>query len=136
MIKWESKLSVKVKEIDEQHRQFIDILNRLGDMVNARDLPERMGLVLQELTEYAEKHFATEEGYFDKFSYEGIEEHKKAHQELKASIAGFVEKRNDPAKDVYETYLELLDFLADWLVNHLEDMDMKYVKCFNDHGLF
>lgn len=136
MIKWESKLSVKVKEIDEQHQNFIGIINQLSDMVNARDLPERMDVVLKELTEYANKHFATEEGYFDKFNYEGADEHKAAHQELKSSIAGFIDKRNNPAKDVYETYLELLEFLADWLVNHLEDMDMKYVKCFNDHGLF
>ena len=136
MIKWEPKLSVKVKEIDEQHQNFISIMNRLGEMVNSHDLPEKMDQTLQELTEYAEKHFVTEEGYFDKFNYEGAEEHKEKHSELRSKIAGFIEKRSDPAKDVYETYLELLDFLADWLVDHLEDMDMKYVKCFNDHGLF
>lgn len=135
MIKWEPKLSVKVKEIDEQHQNFISIMNHLGEMVNARDLLERMDLVLQELTEYAERHFATEEGYFDKFNYEGAEEHKEKHRELKLKIAGFIEKRSDPAKDVYETYLELLDFLADWLVDHLEEMDMKYVDCFREHGL-
>lgn len=135
MIKWEPKLSVKVKEIDEQHQNFIKILNELGEMVNARDLPERMDSVLQELTEYAEKHFSTEEGYFDKFNYEGAEEHKEKHSELRSKIAGFIEERSNPVKDVYETYLELLDFLADWLVDHLEDMDMKYVDCFREHGL-
>ena len=30
---------------------------------------------------------------------------------------------------------ELVDFLEDWLINHLMTVDQKYVKCFHDHGL-
>jgi hemerythrin len=30
---------------------------------------------------------------------------------------------------------DLIDFLEDWLINHLLDMDQKYKKCFHDHGL-
>jgi hemerythrin len=32
--------------------------------------------------------------------------------------------------------VEFMDFLTDWLVDHLETEDQKYVKCFHDHGLF
>ena len=77
-------------------------------------------------------HFATEEKYFDEFKYEGAEEHKAEHRKLEKSVADM--QKRAKAGDLTFT-VELLDFFEDWLIKHLAEMDQKYVKCFNEHGL-
>ncbi|MEI7765731.1 MAG: hypothetical protein WCI93_04085, partial [bacterium] len=50
---------------------------------------------------------------------------------------------NDKLNTLKEKYLnytvefafELVDFLEDWLLNHLMVVDQKYIKCFHEHGL-
>lgn len=131
-IPWTNELSVGVKEIDEQHQMFLGILNELCDILaNARPIPE-IADVLRQLTAYANFHFATEEKYFDKFHYELADEHKEEHKKLLARVMEF----NKRFETEGETILpELLDFLEDWLVDHLSEQDKKYVKCFSEHGL-
>ena len=34
-----------------------------------------------------------------------------------------------------EISFELIDFLEDWWIYHLQNQDQKYVKCFKEHGL-
>jgi len=135
MIKWDNKLSVNVEEIDEQHKNFINILNKISNAVNKKNIAEDLEKFLNELILYANFHFSTEEKYFDKFNYEGSKEHKAEHQQIKNKIKEFVSKKESKNADIYIVYFDLLDFLADWLVNHLKNMDMKYIKCFNDNGL-
>jgi len=132
-IQWNESHSVNVKEIDEQHKTFIGILNKIYDLVYQRIDQAELKKILDELVAYAEKHFQTEEGYFDKFNYEHSEEHKKEHLKLKTQIGDFYKKLE--AGEV-EISVELLDFLENWLVDHLDIQDKKYIKCFNEHGLF
>ena len=131
IITWQDEYSVNVKEIDDQHKHFIGILNRLYMAIQASDTAVLSPLI-DELVAYATKHFATEEKYFDQFHYEGATEHKEEHAKLAATVAeSLARKTEDPLTLSYE----LLDFLEDWLVNHLNTMDKKYVTCFAEHGL-
>jgi hemerythrin-like metal-binding protein len=130
-IEWKDEYSVGVGIIDEQHKHFVGILNRLYDTIQNDDqslLPE----ILKDLTDYAVYHFNTEEKYFDQFKFSGSDEHKLEHKKLKEKVAGFLSRKDeDPLRVSYE----LLDFLEDWLVHHLAELDKKYTKCFKDHGL-
>lgn len=132
-IQWNDSYSVNVKEIDEQHKKFIEILNQMYDFIYAQKDKLEIRKILDQLTEYANLHFKTEEGYFDKFNYENSVEHKEEHKKLKNQVVDFYKKIESGQVEIS---LELLNFLENWLVDHLEIQDQKYVKCFNDHGLF
>lgn len=130
--KWKEEYSVGVKEIDDQHKHFIDLLNRICDAVGGNKSLAELEVLFQELAEYAKKHFATEEKYFDKFSYPEAEEHKLKHREMWQDVQDI---RNMKDKDAIDFYGSVVYFLIEWLENHLEKEDQKYKECFSAHGL-
>ena len=132
-IAWSDDLSVNVKEIDDQHQVFLGILNNLYDVAHRIEERDELANILRQLVAYAAFHFATEEKYFDKFDYEWADEHKEGHRELLARALKFKERY---AAEGEEVLVELVEFLEDWLREHLTKEDKKYTKCFNNHGLF
>lgn len=131
---WKPEYSVHVQVIDNQHKHFISILNKLLHELTKGEPKEVVGNTLDSIVDYAKLHFSTEERYFDEFNYKGAEEHKGEHKKLMEKIDVLKAKRDttdDPVGLVFET----LDFLEDWLIYHLINMDQKYVSCFQEHGL-
>ena len=129
-IKWDKRHSVGVKIIDEQHKHFIELLNKLYECLGSDDT-SKLADIISNLADYTELHFKTEEDYFEKFNYEGAAEHKVTHDEIRAKVKGFLDKKGDPKAIGFE----LLYFLERWLFIHLDGKDKKYTECFNQHGL-
>lgn len=129
---WKDEYSLGIKEIDEQHKYFVNLLDNIYQTVLTNEDRKLIGDKLNELKDYTIKHFATEEKYFDEFAYPEAEEHKLAHRDLEKNVLDFQEKFKN---NKIEVSFDLIDFLEDWLIEHLAHMDMKYVKCFHDHGL-
>ncbi|MFZ4632297.1 MAG: bacteriohemerythrin [Patescibacteria group bacterium] len=130
--KWEDNYTFNIAEIDAQHRHFVSILDSIyGSIINSAPKKEQ-GILLDSLVEYAVLHFKTEENYFDKFNYSGSNEHKEEHRKLKEKVLAFQKNFNEGQKDIS---IELIDFLEDWLIDHLMVMDKKYVDFFHEKGL-
>lgn len=129
---WKEEYEMGINVIDEQHKYFVGLINELYDSILNRQTHEKLGEILSKLIDYAALHFDTEEKYFDKFHYEGSDEHKAKHKELKEKVLDFRERFNE---DKIELSFDLIDFLEDWLGEHLRDMDFKYRDCFKQSGL-
>lgn len=119
-------------EIDSQHKYFVSILNRAYASITNMEEPTVFAEYLKEIKAYATKHFETEEKYFDKYNYSGAADHKFEHQKLKEKVLAF-EKDFNQGK--INDFFVIVDFLENWLVDHLQIMDQKYVTCFKEHGL-
>jgi hemerythrin-like metal-binding protein len=131
-LNWEETYSVGVAEIDNQHKQLFATINELLDAINTNSPEETLGNIIEALLQYKNIHFDTEEKYFKQFNYEGTEEHLQKHRE-------FSEKLN-ALKEKYPTYniefaFALVDFLENWLIDHLMTTDQKYKNCFQSNGL-
>lgn len=136
-ITWGPTYSVDVKMIDLQHQKLFSILNTLYDEIHGKSNDKAtMPIVedtLLDLKTYVQFHFAEEAKYFKKFQYEKTEEHNAQHS--------FYEKK---INELYERYLggeanmenEIIDFLDEWILNHINIADKEYTKCFHDHGLY
>jgi hemerythrin len=132
LINWSDSLSVNVKEIDLQHRKLIDMINELNEAMRVGKGKESLGKILNGLISYTATHFKQEERYFDKYGYPDTVNHKKEH-------VAFVKKVTD-FKDGFENNnlavtMEVMNFLSDWLKNHIKGTDKKYSKFFNEKGL-
>lgn len=132
-IEWTQELSVNVKEIDDQHKHFVALIDDLYAAIMSNKAEDLLDGIIARLVEYAGFHFRTEEKYFDQFHYEFADEHKMAHIALTNQVQAF---RNDMSENRTALAMKLLDFLENWLVEHLEIHDKKYTKCFNEHGLY
>lgn len=136
IFEWKQEYSVNVKEIDIQHEEILESMRFIYDAVMSKKAPEVLNKVLDVLTRHSNAHFLTEEGYFKEFNYEGAAEHIDAHNKLRKDVGDFIVRIQQGTDDnIYNIAFELIDFLENWLVDHLETLDKKYTKCFNEHGL-
>lgn len=129
-IKWDDKLSVNIKIIDNQHKHFIGLINTVYEVLeskNTKKLPE----VIKDLTAYGDHHFKTEQEYFDKFHYPDAEIHKAAHNELRAKVDSFTNRQGDPIAIGFE----LLYFLERWLLIHFKGTDKKFAEFLKQNGV-
>jgi hemerythrin len=131
-LEWEDVYSVGVKEIDEQHKLMFDTINELFEAINEKRHEEILGNIIKKLVEYKVLHFETEEKYFKKFNYVNESEHVAHHRFFNDELNRITSKYS---KYNFEFAFELVEFLENWLIEHLMNEDQKYKQCFKEHGL-
>ena len=130
---WDESYSVGVKEIDEQHKYYIELLEKINQNIELNRSRQDLGKMFEEFIEYADFHFSTEENYFDKFKFELAAEHKSHHDKLKAELKDFYTKFKNGDNQISR---EFIDFLENWLVHHSYLEDRLYTECFNKNNLY
>lgn len=133
-INWQADFSVGVQEIDEQHQKIVAIINRLYAMFAAKKIEaSELEEIFQELTDYADYHFQTEEKHFTEFNYDKAAPHIEMHNIYRDKIEKLkIKFANDKSS---ETFFQITDFLREWWVWHINHTDKEYTACFNEHGL-
>ena len=122
LIVWRDYFDVGVDKIDAQHKHLVHLINVLFNSLGSKDKEDDLKKVFLELYSYAINHFTAEEALMLERKSPGLETHKMEHQE-------FIQKVND-FKDKYlkgdaKVNLEMLNFLKDWLLNHIAGTDKK-----------
>ena len=132
-IHWSEKFSVGVKELDEQHRQIIEMLNRLISTPEARDAnSETVSEILTAMTRYPLEHFKTEEGLMKAHGYPNLEEHRQEHIAYRRKAIDFSTAATIGVESVPQI---LIDYLSEWWMHHILDEDMKYKPFFAKKGV-
>ena len=132
LISWHPGLSVKIDEIDQQHKKIIFMINELSDAMINKAGDEVMGKIIDEMIKYTDVHFKTEEDYFERFGYKETDKHKEEHLLFVNKVVEFY---NAFKKSETEVTLELLKFLSYWLQDHIKVSDKKYVELFKKNGV-
>lgn len=124
-IQWSSRFELGVPFIDADHKVLVGLLNRMHDASRASGDLTDLGGILSALVDYTRYHFAREERAQESAGYPDIDEHREQHARLSIEARRLFEAyRRDPGGiDVGD----LLDFLSDWLMDHilLHDMAIK-----------
>lgn len=132
VVQWSDSLSVNVKQIDGQHQRLVILINDLYDAQQAHKGKDAVGKILAELTTYTVSHFSTEEKYFDQYGYPEALSHKQEHKNFVGEVAQFRKDFDDGRACVS---FKVMNFLGDWLKNHILGSDKKYSSFFNTKGL-
>jgi hemerythrin len=132
LISWSNALSVNIKELDDQHKCLIELVNNLHDAMKAGKGNAIIGPILSDLLSYTSFHFATEEKYFQQYAYPEFPRHKKEHDELTKKTK---ELNASYREGKLTITIEVMTFLKDWLSNHILVSDKKYSPFLCSRGL-
>jgi hemerythrin len=131
-IEWTDSFSVGVALFDEQHRQLIDMLNKMIRDPAAATRSETVADVLTDMTNYAQEHFKSEEDLMIEHGYPHLDEHRHQHH-------GFQEKAARlcfaTVKGQTSVPQELLEYLQQWLIRHILQVDMAFKPFFEQKGV-
>jgi hemerythrin-like metal-binding protein/PAS domain S-box-containing protein len=132
LISWENDYNTDIQLIDDQHKILVDLINQFYVSFKNGRAKKQVKNILKGLTDYTEYHFGVEEKYFKQFKYENEAEHLALHKV-------FVEKINQFQSDYNSGKItlsyDIMNFLKDWLVNHILLEDRKYIALFKDKGV-
>jgi len=125
---WDKNFETGIAIIDEQHQHLVHLINRLAShATDAQDgiMPYE---AFQELSDYVEHHFRTEEKIMlDCFGDDpAAAKHLHAHSQFESTVQSFQEQvKTRPWIEILE---EIISFLVHWLALHILDSDKRMSK--------
>lgn len=109
--------------IDSQHKELINKINDLLRSCENGSSKDDATKMLNYLSEYTNYHFGAEESLQESIGYPGIEEHKKKHAELKATVQELYDllaKEKGPT-DAFAAMVN--EKVTEWLYYHIQSFD-------------
>ena len=140
ILEWnDEKMGLGIEIIDEQHKEFLKIINQLSTSIEQNSQKKDILVILDALIDYAQFHFAKEEELFCKYNYEYKEEHIDEHTvfnekflELRKKLENNTEYKNKSAIYISQ---EMYVYVTRWFIDHVTGTDRKYVSLFKENGL-
>ena len=122
---WNDSYSVNNDEIDTHHKKLFSLFAEVAKLVDQdKDTPDFSSLrVISELNVYSVFHFNEEEKLMQAGEYPELEEHKLLHKEFIDKIQKF---KDDYMKSDPLVNYEMFNFLSDWIVKHILEVDSRY----------
>lgn len=127
LMEWTDRLSVGVEKFDEHHRRMIALVNELHAAMSEGRGQQALSGILGELIDYTDYHFAAEEAAFDQHNYPDAGPHKETHAALLEKARSLKEQYDAGATMMS---LEVIEFLKDWVTDHIKGEDKKYTAFF------
>ncbi|MCI5943425.1 MAG: hemerythrin family protein [Eubacterium sp.] len=108
--------------IDNQHKELIDRISKfVHSCEDGADIATSLEM-LDYLKEYTSFHFSAEEKLQEDVSYPGLAEHRKKHEEYKATLEALSSSLKEKGADA-NTSEEIKESVVDWLFNHIKVFD-------------
>jgi len=122
LINWTNEFSIGIPHIDSQHQKLVEMVNNLHAAMLKGQAKDALGKLLDELKNYTVYHFASEEKVQQECNYPGYQAHKILHDKLTEQVVEFQNKFKSGNATISS---DLLGFLKDWLINHIQREDKK-----------
>ncbi len=132
LIAWSRMYEIGVPEVDRQHRELIELTTKLVDAVHSGHGRAATVPVLKDLIQYTKTHFHDEEALMERVGFPDLAEHRREHERFIQEVAA-------AAREVLTgtgvPTTRILNFLSDWLVDHIMVFDRKIGVYMKQHGI-
>lgn len=124
-LEWSEALKTGVEVIDEQHMILVHTLNEAAERLAHEATAETLGQITQDLLSYALYHFETEEELMQEYGYrdaegDGMQRHLDQHRGFSSKVVAI---REGIKSGNLIAPQDLIGFLNDWLVQHIQHTD-------------
>ncbi len=113
--------------IDKQHRELIEVINKLTSACLKAEGVQEISKTLSFLVGYTATHLADEERLQLSSNFSGYAAHKHKHDSFKETInTVYQEHKKNPTDMAIVT--KITRMLGDWLINHIKKEDLIMAK--------
>ena len=123
LIEWAESFSVGVDQLDADHKQLINIINRVDAAQKANG---SISWAIDELSDYARYHFKREERMMKDAGYTDQVDHRRRHKEFLEWLRSVQATLKMMPDAQYHLGADVRDYLGRWLTEHILVEDMKY----------
>lgn len=125
-------LKVNHPDIDTQHQRWISIINKVYETFSTTRDKDAFGPILKELIDYTVWHFGFEDKMMKKYNYPDKDGHMSIHTKFIKEVQDLYTKF-DRGEDIIG--VNVLEFLKDWLANHIMKTDKKLSAFLDGRGI-
>lgn len=114
-----------IVSIDEQHAKLFELGEQAYQLLKDKysiDKYDKIVAIVEELREYTKVHFKYEEEYMESIKYKRLFSQKIDHEKFIKKIYDIDLNKIDENQD--ESIMEILNFIAKWLTNHILEKDL------------
>ena len=122
---WNPEWDTGIALIDQQHRILLGQIDALMTAIHENDADRLMPGLLAFLAEYVDQHFLMEDEKMAATGYVGLVGHRAIHDDMRRQVASLVERFVADSEALNE---EVLDFLMDWLIKHINGEDRRLAR--------
>lgn len=127
-IEWNDSFSVNNTEIDNQHKEWIKIYNKMHEGLTNADSTTYQNVAaeaLEAMLEYTRKHFIFEEKYMRDIDYPYLVDHYRIHKDFDSMIYSY---KRDIQEGRVVLNSQILKIIENWLLDHILVEDKKYAE--------
>jgi hemerythrin len=125
LIIWRDSFETGYTRVDSQHKYLVHLINELNKGLGVKDKKKQMSYFFHELYLYIINHFSMEEVLMREFDYPAYMDHKYEHAQFIIKIQNFREKYLTGSANIN---VEVINFLKEWLLNHIMHTDKETFK--------
>lgn len=125
MYEMKDEYKIGIETIDKQHEKLFELAEKTYQLLKndfTLDKYDKIIHLVEELKDYTEFHFKTEEEYMESIGYKRMFTQKVEHEGFVNKLKDVDLKKIDHDQDEY--IMKLLQFLNEWLVEHILEKDM------------
>ncbi len=123
LIEWRKEFETGISDVDHEHKELVDIINRLHEHMASGADRSHVTKFLGEVFAKIAAHFALEESIMRKHAYDEYEAHKTEHELLLDEIRDIMDTQQDGPSSAYGDSLS--STVGDWFVNHFKSKDAR-----------
>lgn len=125
LIEWRDEFRVGVPDVDHEHRELIDLINRLYEATRGDDASITVPDFLGEIYATISAHFALEEKIMRERKYDEYKEHKSDHEDLLDELRDIMD---DYEENAYFNDEEFSEHVKNWFTEHFKTRDARLHK--------
>lgn len=122
---WNAEWDTGVELIDQQHRQLLAQFDQVLKALQVKGQDRHFGSLLAFLADYVELHFSSEEALMVEVGFPDLTRHRAIHDEMRARVRALLEDY-ETSSDLVT--FELLEFLTNWLIDHISVEDRRVAE--------
>jgi hemerythrin len=124
-IQWRDSYAIGIKEIDDQHMQLFEAIDKLFTACAQGKGKEEVGNTLTFLEDYTKVHFNDEQKLHIKYAYPEKTAHRDIHEKFLGSLSLLKKQFEEEGAGVL--FISTVNkTVLDWLIRHIGNSDKEF----------